>query len=242
MAKDTLALIGNTSCYISQLRRTQYINSVNTQHPAVARFLHDTTKEGNCGKGPDLFDPDVHKMVTDSADTIGAFNKAVNKVEAALTSVPPSIIFCTSARPCTGAGQAATTFCKEQCQTVGDHRNHESAATKENSPPKPSGGNVHPVCSCNTSTFFSIFFRPIVQCTRKFSHSSSYLEGHHRQPLGSTGSPGILHRIPISTPRQNTLALTAEQDWALSSKFTNRFSNRPLHQFQYRTASPAQYL
>ena len=88
VAKDTVALIGNASCYISQLRRTEFIGSVNAQHPAVAKLLHDITREGNCGKGPELFSPDVHKMVTDRVDTIEAFNKAVSKVESALNSAP----------------------------------------------------------------------------------------------------------------------------------------------------------
>ena len=83
VAKDTLALLGNASCYISRIRRNQFISSMTNQRPAVAKFLRDVTKEGNCGKGSELFGADIHKKMTDRADTIEAFNKAVSKVEGA---------------------------------------------------------------------------------------------------------------------------------------------------------------
>ena len=81
VTKDTLALLGNASNYISQVRRNQFIGSMTNQRPAVARFLRDITKEGNCGKDAELFGTDIQKKVTDRADTIDAFNKAVSKVE-----------------------------------------------------------------------------------------------------------------------------------------------------------------
>ena len=81
VARDTLALLGNANSYISQVRRTQFIGSMTNQRPAVAKFLRDVTKEGNCGKDSELFGSDIHKKVTDRADTIDAFNKAVSKVE-----------------------------------------------------------------------------------------------------------------------------------------------------------------
>ena len=81
VAKDTLALLGNASNYISQVRRNQFIGSMTNQHPAVARFLRDIKKGGNCGKDAELLGTDIQKKVTDRADTIDAFNKAVSKVE-----------------------------------------------------------------------------------------------------------------------------------------------------------------
>ena len=81
VAKDTLALLGNASSYISQVRRSRFIENMASQRPAVAKFLKDVTKEGNCGKDSELFGSDIHKKVTDRADTIEAFNKAVSKVE-----------------------------------------------------------------------------------------------------------------------------------------------------------------
>ena len=88
VAKDTLALLGNANRYISQVRRAQFISSVNAQCPAVAKFLRNITREGTCGKGSELFGPDVHKLVTDRADTIEAFNKVVSKVESASKTAP----------------------------------------------------------------------------------------------------------------------------------------------------------
>lgn len=79
--KDTLALLGNASCYISQVRRSQFINSINPQRPSVARFLREVTKELPNSDGSELFGPEVQKMVTSRADTIDALNKAASKVE-----------------------------------------------------------------------------------------------------------------------------------------------------------------
>ena len=54
VVRDTLALLGNATYYISQVRRSQFINNINAQHLAVAKFLRDVTKEGNCGCWPHL--------------------------------------------------------------------------------------------------------------------------------------------------------------------------------------------
>ena len=83
VAKDSLALLGNANCYISEVRRSQFINSIVGQRPTVAKFLRDVAKEGKCGSSSELFGPEIHKRITDRADTIEAFNKAVSKVEPA---------------------------------------------------------------------------------------------------------------------------------------------------------------
>ena len=80
--KDTLALLGNAVSYISRTRRSQFISSINSQRPTVAKFLREVTKESNTSTGSELFGPEVQKLVTSRADTIDAFNKAVSKVEA----------------------------------------------------------------------------------------------------------------------------------------------------------------
>ena len=72
VSKDTLALLGNAVSYISQVRRTWFIDSINLQQPTVAKFLHEVTKEGTCSRGTELFKPEVHKRITDRADTIDA--------------------------------------------------------------------------------------------------------------------------------------------------------------------------
>lgn len=79
--KDTLALLGNAVSYISRTRRSQFISSINNQRPTVAKFLREVTKDSNTNAGPELFGPEIQKMVTTRADTIDAFNKAVSKVE-----------------------------------------------------------------------------------------------------------------------------------------------------------------
>lgn len=79
---DTTALIGNASSYISQTRRNIFIDSISGQHPNLAKFLWEICKGDLGDTGTELFGPQVRKKITDRADTIEAFNKAIAKVEA----------------------------------------------------------------------------------------------------------------------------------------------------------------
>lgn len=135
VAKDMLALLGNASSYISQVRRTQFIGlSMTNQRPAVARFLRDVSKEGNCGKDSELFGSDIHKKVTDRADTIDAFNKAVSKVERhskagdRFLSKRPTAY---GSRP----GREYTPPCSRQLLQAEGSIQDTSSGDKENSPP-----------------------------------------------------------------------------------------------------------
>lgn len=86
VTKDTLALIGNASNYISQTRRSTFIDSISGTRPNLAKFLREICKDDLGDTGTELFGPQARKKITDRADTIDAFNKAVSKVE----SVPKS--------------------------------------------------------------------------------------------------------------------------------------------------------
>ena len=79
--KDTLVLIGNASNYITRTRRMNFIDSINGAHQKLAIFPGEVTRDDIEGTDGDLFGPQVRKKLTDRADTIEAFNKAIKKVE-----------------------------------------------------------------------------------------------------------------------------------------------------------------
>ena len=82
VAKDTLALIGNASNYIAQSRRKAFIDSISKTKPKLARFLREICREDLGEAGSELFGPQARKKITERANTIEAFNKALVTVEA----------------------------------------------------------------------------------------------------------------------------------------------------------------
>ena len=79
--KDTLVLIGNSSNYISQLRRKEISESMKSTRPKLSQFLQEVCKEDLGDSGAELFGPEVRKKILERANTIDAFNKALTKVE-----------------------------------------------------------------------------------------------------------------------------------------------------------------
>ena len=79
LTKDTLALIGNASNYISQTRCTTIVNSISKSRSKLSSFMKETCKD-DLGD-TELFGPEVRKKIMDRANTIDAFNKAVSKVD-----------------------------------------------------------------------------------------------------------------------------------------------------------------
>jgi len=78
--RHTLALIGNASNYISQIRCSALIQSISKSCPKLGSFMKEICKEDLVTTGSDLFGPEVRK-ITERANTIEAFNKAIASVE-----------------------------------------------------------------------------------------------------------------------------------------------------------------
>ena len=88
--KDTLVLIGNSSNYISQLRRKDISDSMKSTRPKLSQFPQEVCKEDLGESGAELFGPDVRKKILERANTIDAFNKALTKVESPASRNQPS--------------------------------------------------------------------------------------------------------------------------------------------------------
>jgi len=86
VTKDTLALIGNASNYIAQSRRKAFVDSISKSKPKLAKFLREICKEDLGDTGSELFGPQARKKITERANTIEAFNKALVTVEAPTSS------------------------------------------------------------------------------------------------------------------------------------------------------------
>ena len=85
--KSTLALTGNSSNYISKIRRRAITNNICQSRPKLAKFLSQICKDelGDAGSGPQ-----ARKKIIERANTIEAFNKAMSKVDSGLFSSKPN--------------------------------------------------------------------------------------------------------------------------------------------------------
>lgn len=81
LTQDTLVLIGNASNYISQTRRANIFNSISKSRPKLSSFMKEICKDDLGDTGTQLFGPEVRKKITERANTIDAFNKAISKVD-----------------------------------------------------------------------------------------------------------------------------------------------------------------
>ena len=79
--KDSLALIGNASNYVSQARRNNIIQSLSKSRPKLGSFMKDVCSDNLSNTKGELFGPDLRKKITDRASTIEAFNKAITTVD-----------------------------------------------------------------------------------------------------------------------------------------------------------------
>ena len=81
LTQDTLALIGNASNYISESRCTSIINSISKSRPKLSSFMKEICKDDLGDTGTELFGPEIRKKITERANMIDAFNKAISKVD-----------------------------------------------------------------------------------------------------------------------------------------------------------------
>ena len=86
VTQDTLALIGNASNYIFQARRTAVINSLSKSRPKLSTFMKEVCKDDLGDTGPELLGPEVRKKITEWANTIDVFNKAISNVDKATSA------------------------------------------------------------------------------------------------------------------------------------------------------------
>lgn len=79
--RESLALIGNASSYVSQNRRLAIVDRVKESRPQLASFLKEVCSEDMGDSGRELFGPAVKKKLGERADTIKAFNEALTKLD-----------------------------------------------------------------------------------------------------------------------------------------------------------------
>lgn len=92
VVKESLALIGNCSSYINEVRRQSIINKVKPRKPHLASFLQDVCKE--------LFGPTVKKRISERAQTMMNFNESIRSMD------PP----------------AKPRYITSKCRFLGDHK------------------------------------------------------------------------------------------------------------------------
>ena len=70
VCQQTLALVGNASCYINEVRRGIMIDRVKYKRPRLATFLQDICKEDLGEPTRELFGPTVKRHISERAQTI----------------------------------------------------------------------------------------------------------------------------------------------------------------------------
>ena len=91
MTKESLALIGNSSHYITTTRRTRITDKIKPTRPQLAQFLSEVCSDSKGppeNSGKELFGPPIKKKITERAETIKSFNEALAKIDAPRQSKP----------------------------------------------------------------------------------------------------------------------------------------------------------
>lgn len=78
--KESLALFGNASSYVSQNWGLAIVDRVKESRPQLASFLKEVCSEDMGDSGRELFGPAVKKL-GERADNIKTFNKALTKLD-----------------------------------------------------------------------------------------------------------------------------------------------------------------
>ena len=79
--RESLALIGNASSYVSLNQRLTIVDKVKESRPQLASFLKEVCSEDLGDNGRESFGPAVKKKLGERADTIKAFNEALTKLD-----------------------------------------------------------------------------------------------------------------------------------------------------------------
>ena len=74
--KETLVLVGNVSCFISETRCLGIINKIKPKHPRLASFLQEICSEDMGEPSGELFGPTAKKRISEQAQTIKDFNES----------------------------------------------------------------------------------------------------------------------------------------------------------------------
>ena len=80
VCQQTLALIGNASCYINESRRNDIISKIKQKRPRLGSFLQDVCKDlGEPSR--ELFGPTAKKRISERAQTIKDFNESLRSLD-----------------------------------------------------------------------------------------------------------------------------------------------------------------
>lgn len=79
--RESFALIGNASSYVSLNRRLTIADKVKESRPQLATFHREACSEDLGVSGRELFGPTVKNKLGERADTIKAFNEALAKLD-----------------------------------------------------------------------------------------------------------------------------------------------------------------
>ena len=82
MIQKSLVLLGNTSNYVSEIRRDLIIGKLSKKKRSLGRVLKSACKK-NKPEGALLFGPAVYKAISERVDTLAAFNKTAGKAQGA---------------------------------------------------------------------------------------------------------------------------------------------------------------
>ena len=102
MIKQSLALIGNASHYITTTRRGKIIEKIKPTRPQLASFLTEVcTDPATDNPGKELFGPPIKKKISERAETIESFNKALSRID------PPKQARSSTDRSCRFLGKSS---------------------------------------------------------------------------------------------------------------------------------------
>ena len=166
--QDTLALIGNASNYVSNTRQSR------KSRPKLGTFMKEVCTEDLGDTGSDLFGPVVRKKLTERANTIEAFNKAIATVDQQGTSKSTGSNHLRMRR--TEAGRARF------------HTPHTTDSSSQKGHGSP-GGAHHKLKSKRNSQIRNS--RVSISDRRQLASSFASMVQHYRQPLGAPMCTGL---------------------------------------------------
>ena len=85
--QDTMALVGNSSAYITQVRRQTIIDKIKGTRPQLASFMKEVCKEDLSEPSKELFGSEVKQRLNERADIIKAFNTALTTLDPPATEI-----------------------------------------------------------------------------------------------------------------------------------------------------------
>ena len=83
--KETLVLVGNASCFISEIRcLLGIINTIKPKHPRLVSFLQEICSEDMGEPSGELFGPTANKRIAERVQIIKVFNVFLRSLESCM--------------------------------------------------------------------------------------------------------------------------------------------------------------